>query len=330
MLMSAVPAYGVTLAEKQAEAAAIKAQVDELDAQLEIAAEDYNEAKAAYDEVTAQIAENEERLAALEARQTELEGHLATRVEGMYRQGAIGYLEVLFEAKSFEEFATVWNVLQTLNTSDASNVAELKDTRADVEQVTQALAEQQAQAKVQSDTLKAKQDAIEGQLAEREGMLAGVQADIQSIIEEQRRAEEAAAAARAAAAAAARNANESYDPPSGAAHGDVVAVAMTKLGCRYVWAAAGPDTFDCSGFTMWCYRQIGISLPHSSRAQINCGERVSYADLEPGDLVFFGSPIHHVGMYVGNGQFIHAPRTGDVVKISNLASRSDYAGACRP
>jgi len=328
--MSAVPAYGATLAEKQAEAAAIKAQVDELDAQLEIAAEDYNEAKTAYDEVTAEIADNEERLAALEARQAEIEGHLATRVEGMYRQGAIGYLEVLFGAKSFEEFATVWNVLQTLNTTDASNVAELKDTRAQVEQVTQTLAEQQAQAKVESDAMKAKQDAVEAQLAEREDVLAGVQADIQSIIDEQRRAEEAAAAARAAAAAAARNVGDNYDPPSGAAHTDVVAVAMSKLGSPYVWAAAGPNTFDCSGFTMWCYAQIGISLPHSSRAQINYGERVSYADLEPGDLVFFGSPIHHVGMYIGNGRFIHAPRTGDVVKISSLASRSDYVGACRP
>ncbi|MBU4555818.1 MAG: C40 family peptidase, partial [Actinobacteria bacterium] len=75
--------------------------------------------------------------------------------------------------------------------------------------------------------------------------------------------------------------------------------------------------------------QVGVSLPHSSRAQINAGQRVSKSDLQPGDLVFFGSPIHHVGIYVGGGMYIHAPSTGDVVKISSV-SRGDFAGACRP
>ncbi len=81
---------------------------------------------------------------------------------------------------------------------------------------------------------------------------------------------------------------------------------------------------------MWAYRQVGISLPHYAAAQINRGRRVSRSELRPGDLVFFGSPIHHVGMYVGGGDYIHAPRTGDVVKISSLSGRGDYAGACRP
>ena len=106
---------------------------------------------------------------------------------------------------------------------------------------------------------------------------------------------------------------------------------MSKLGSPYRWAAAGPDAFDCSGFTMWCYAQIGVSLPHSSAAQIGVGQRVSRANLAPGDLVFFGSGrIHHVGIYIGGGQFIHSPNTGDVVKVSSLDARSDYVGACRP
>lgn len=104
---------------------------------------------------------------------------------------------------------------------------------------------------------------------------------------------------------------------------------MRYLGAPYRWAAAGPNAFDCSGFTMFVYRQVGVSLPHSSRAQIGHGQRVSRGDLQPGDLVFFGSPIHHVGIYVGGGNYIHAPRTGDVVKISSM-NRSGYAGACRP
>ncbi len=79
---------------------------------------------------------------------------------------------------------------------------------------------------------------------------------------------------------------------------------------------------------MYVYRQVGVRLPRVSRAQIFAGQRVSRGDLQPGDLVFFGSPIHHVGIYVGGGMMIHSPRTGDVVKISAL--HSDYVGACRP
>jgi cell wall-associated NlpC family hydrolase len=81
---------------------------------------------------------------------------------------------------------------------------------------------------------------------------------------------------------------------------------------------------------MWAYGHVGVSLPHSSAAQIGSGARVSRGNLQPGDLVFFGSPIHHVGMYVGGGSFIEAPHTGAVVRIASLSNRDDYAGACRP
>jgi cell wall-associated NlpC family hydrolase len=79
---------------------------------------------------------------------------------------------------------------------------------------------------------------------------------------------------------------------------------------------------------MFVYAQVGVDLPHSSSGQISCGQRVSRSDLEPGDLVFFGSPIHHVGIYVGGGMMIHAPHTGEVVSIDPISS--DYSGACRP
>ena len=80
---------------------------------------------------------------------------------------------------------------------------------------------------------------------------------------------------------------------------------------------------------MWAWGHAGVSLPHSSQAQYGSGQHVSRADIQPGDLVFFGSPIHHVGMYVGNGNMIDAPQTGDVVKIQS-AFRGDYVGAVRP
>jgi cell wall-associated NlpC family hydrolase len=327
----AAPAFGAPVDDKRAQALAVKGQIDELDVQLELAAEQYNEAKSAYDDVSAKVAESEAKAAELTARQGELETHLATRVQGMYRQGPLGALEILLGAASFKEFAATWDLLQDMNTNDSSRVAELKRTRAELQTVLGQLATQQAEAKAQADAMSANKSAVEAQLAERQHLLSGIEAEIAEI---QRQQEEAARRAAAAAAAAARarapKPATDFGSPSGAAHGNVVQVALSKLGAPYRWAAAGPNAFDCSGFTMWCYAQVGIALPHSSRSQISVGERVSRDNLKPGDLVFFGSPIHHVGIYIGDGNFIHSPNTGDVVKITSLASRGDYVGACRP
>ncbi|MEU5876901.1 NlpC/P60 family protein [Spirillospora sp. NPDC047279] len=104
--------------------------------------------------------------------------------------------------------------------------------------------------------------------------------------------------------------------------------AMGKLGRPYVWGAAGPTSFDCSGLTMWAYKQVGISLPHYTGSQWNAGTHISREQLQPGDLVFFYADLHHMGMYVGDGKMLHAPQTGDVVKIVPMSGRP-YAGAVR-
>ncbi|MGI5419103.1 NlpC/P60 family protein [Actinomadura luteofluorescens] len=104
--------------------------------------------------------------------------------------------------------------------------------------------------------------------------------------------------------------------------------AMSKIGRPYVWGAAGPTTFDCSGLTMWAYKQVGINLPHYTGSQWNAGTHVSRSDLQPGDLVFFYSDLHHMGIYVGGGKMLHAPHTGDVVKIASMDGRP-FAGGVR-
>ncbi len=109
----------------------------------------------------------------------------------------------------------------------------------------------------------------------------------------------------------------------------VVQVALAQLGKPYVYGAAGPFSFDCSGLITYCYQAVGVLLPHYSYDQAKCGTRVSAAELRPGDLVFFRQ-LGHVGMYIGNGQYIHAPHTGDVVRIANLSDRSDFCLAVRP
>ncbi|GGU02784.1 hypothetical protein GCM10010177_72720 [Actinomadura citrea] len=104
--------------------------------------------------------------------------------------------------------------------------------------------------------------------------------------------------------------------------------AMGKIGRPYVWGAAGPTTFDCSGLTMWAYKQVGINLPHYTGSQWNAGTHVSRGDLQPGDLVFFYSDLHHMGIYVGGDKMLHAPHTGDVVKIASMNGRP-FAGGVR-
>lgn len=104
--------------------------------------------------------------------------------------------------------------------------------------------------------------------------------------------------------------------------------AMTQQLKPYVWGAAGPNTYDCSGLVMRAYQQVGISLPHYTGDQWTAGTHIAREDIRPGDLVFFYSDLHHVGIYIGGGMMIHAPQTGDVVHVSKIAGRP-FAGAVR-
>ena len=122
--------------------------------------------------------------------------------------------------------------------------------------------------------------------------------------------------------------NQSMDPgqfivPGGAA-GVAIAAAEREIGKPYVWGAAGPSSFDCSGLMLFAWAQAGVTLPHSSSAQSGMGVYVPLDQLQPGDLIFFGSPVHHVGMYVGNGDMIDAPNSGEDVKIQPIFSGARF------
>ncbi|WP_232835375.1 C40 family peptidase [Actinocorallia populi] len=109
---------------------------------------------------------------------------------------------------------------------------------------------------------------------------------------------------------------------------EALRLALTQLGKPYVWGADGPDSYDCSGLTMWAYAKVGIHLPHYTGSQWNAGAHIDRSELQPGDLVFFYSDLHHVGLYIGDGQMVHAPQTGDVVKIAPIDGRP-FAGGVR-
>jgi cell wall-associated NlpC family hydrolase len=182
---------------------------------------------------------------------------------------------------------------------------------------------------------------IQGRLSAERSLYSSVKSQLQSLIAQQQAAQLAAAhQARVAAQVQAQAPTGSFgvgDPTGGTVpsthYSGVVGIAMQYLGVPYVWGGASPSGFDCSGFVMYVFAQVGISLPHYTVAQWDYPNAVSVPrnDLQPGDLVFFAG-LGHVGIYVGNGQFIHAPHTGDVVRIDSLSEgwySSEYDGAKR-
>jgi len=126
-----------------------------------------------------------------------------------------------------------------------------------------------------------------------------------------------------------RNAARASSAPLSGGHPEAATIALRYLGVPYLWGGATPAGFDCSGLVMYVYNQLGIALPHFAAAQYGAGLPVPRDALQPGDLVFFDS-LNHVGIYIGGGQVVHAPSTGDVVKISNLSDwGASYVGARR-
>lgn len=119
------------------------------------------------------------------------------------------------------------------------------------------------------------------------------------------------------------------DVPASGRAAAAVQYALAQVGDSYVYGAAGPDAFDCSGLTMMAWAQAGVGLPHSSSAQYSSGPHVAFSDLQPGDLVFYYSPISHVGIYIGNGLIVHAANPSSGVRVAGVFSMP-YSGAVRP
>ena len=311
---------------KRAQAVRIQAQINVLADKAEIATEDWNQAKIEYDGLHAKVVALTARLAANTVKTDILQTSLDVRADSMYRSGPLGLLDVLFGAASFEDFATTWDLLNEMNKQESEAVAQLKVLRAE------ALA-------AQADLKPAEDGGQEG--LRRHGRSpflhparrGGGQGPAQGRRARDRRAERRRPGAPCARTRTPRGRRRGHRLELGqspiAPRAGVVGIALRYLGHRYVWGASGPQTFDCSGFTMFVYAQVGVRLPHYSGAQINGGARVSRANLQPGDLVFFGSPIHHVGIYIGGGKMVHAPHTGDVVSIDPIDGRG-FVGGCRP
>jgi cell wall-associated NlpC family hydrolase len=253
-------------------------------------------------------------------------------------------MSVVLGASDFRNLISRLDMMRRVGRNDAAVVASVKSARERIETAKESLETRRAEQMVLRDSAAQKRAAVDRALTKQAAYLATLDATLKKLIAEER-ARQQRLAAEAAARAAANNRgradpNRPFDPAAlGAPHPEVVQKALPFVGVvPYVWGGTSPAGFDCSGLTQWCYAAIGITIPRNSRRQFLFGSYIPPARtdvLAPGDLVFFGRDgdpgrVHHVGIYKGDGQFIHAPQTGMRVSITYLSSRTDYVGATRP
>lgn len=316
-------------------------QLDELDAELDEAVEAYNQAvwkltitKNRAKKLQAQIKETESKIAVLEER-------IAKRARAIYMMKTNPLIEALTESESLTDIISgmrmLTEVLQTEGNLSADYKVKKERLEKDKKELAKVLEEQKKLVKIAAERKKT----IEAKVKEKERLLASIDAQLREAVRREREARARTAVAvnynsyrsrTYVSRGSGRDDNER--PSSDTSIGQrAVSIAYSLLGKPYRWGAAGPGAFDCSGLTMYVYARLGIYLPHSSAAQYYSGKRVSYNELAPGDLVFFArrsGRISHVGIYIGGGMMIHAPQTGDVVKIAPLSGHSGYVGAVRP
>jgi cell wall-associated NlpC family hydrolase len=327
-----------TVASKEAEAQSVLGQIQQLDSSLERAIEAYNLATVKLNRIKHDLSENTVALAAARKSLKHAKVQLADRLVEIYTSGD----------QSLDDMLGRIDASERVSQQDTLVLRQVSRFRREVQHRQRFLKHahaEQVQVVAERNAAKA---SIESQLGQRRELLNSIRGEIAHLKEV-----EAARQAQLQREAEARVAQQQADqrqaslaptvpvtapsapsaPPSSAPparYGGVVGIAMRYLGTPYVWGGASPSGFDCSGFVMYVFSQIGVSLPHSSYAQYGYGSPVSRGDLQPGDLVFFDG-LGHVGIYVGGGSFIHSPHTGDVVKISSMSGwyASTFVGGRR-
>ena len=303
----------------QAQARSVKREVARLDQRAEILTEKYNVARAELDALNIRLEQSRSDLTRAQQQLDAAQALRGARLVAMYKSGGYSVLDVLFNLTSLDDADTQLGYFRSINEVDEDTVDRISTMEHQVEALTRQIDEDRADALKKEMGLRGQQAAIEDELAARQTLLADLDARVKKLLAQQARLD-ATASARLAKAAGVDLATISGT----AAQIAVVKETMKYLGIPYVWAGATPSGgFDCSGLVLYVYARFGVDFPHGATMQAHMGTPVSLSQAQPADLVFFGYPAfyHHVGIYIGNGLFIEAPHTGDVVKVSQLAGR---------
>jgi cell wall-associated NlpC family hydrolase len=344
--LAAVPAFAdPTVASKQAEAQSVLGQIQQLDSSLSRAIEAYDLANVKLTRIRHDLSTNTQSLAVAKKSLKHAQKELSSRLVDLYTsEGQDSGLAVLLGSASLDDMLSRMDAVDRVSQQDSLVLRQVAHLRREVQDRQQRLQHERGEQVQVVAQREAARSSIQSQLGQRQALLGSIrgeiahlqaqereqQAALQRQLQSQVQAQQATASQTVLAQTVAPEPTTTLAPAPPARYGGVVGIAMHYLGTPYVWGGASPSGFDCSGFVMYVYSQIGVSLPHSSYAQYGYGSPVSRGDLQPGDLVFFDG-LGHVGLYVGGGSFIHAPHTGDVVKISSLTGwyASTFVGGRR-
>jgi cell wall-associated NlpC family hydrolase len=328
VLAAALMVAGSTLLTAADPAAAAPRSVSDLQRRLEglnrqadQRVEDYLQAKLAVERTRKSIRILQVQLDDVRGQLADARASIAARAAVAYVQGPANDVASLLAAGDPSDALERAQLLDLLATHDADQVLAARTIERSAQDRANDLAAVERQ-----------QAAILDQMADRRAEIEQLVTQTEQTLAQLRAAERRRAAAASRPTTTASAADSSSPPPPKAVSGNVGAViryAYAQLGKPYQWGATGPGAFDCSGLTLMAWAQAGVSLPHSSRAQIGIGRQVTKSELQPGDLIFRYSPISHVSLYVGNGQQISATHTGSTVKLQS-AFQGEIVGFSRP
>ncbi|MEU5596492.1 NlpC/P60 family protein [Streptomyces sp. NPDC020298] len=301
---------GTGHAAPQLTPAEVRAKVDKLYQEAEVATEKYNSAQEKATTAQRRLNTLRDQAARKQEKLNSARDALGSVATAQYRTGGIDPALQLMLSDDPDQYLDGAAFAERAGDRQAHAVARVRKRMREIEQLRGAAQVELRSLRSRQTELRRQKKSVTGKLAEARRLLSQLPAQ----------------ASTSAAPPPADEATPTTAPNSRAAA--AVAYAYQKLGSPYVWGATGPNAFDCSGLSQAAYRSAGISLPRTTYAQINAGRRVSRSELAPGDLVFFYSGISHVGIYVGNGQMIHAPNPSAPVRLAPI-DEMPFAGATR-
>ncbi|WP_329563496.1 C40 family peptidase [Kitasatospora sp. NBC_01266] len=294
----------------------VKAQIDALNNQQEAAAEQYDGAKERGDQLRQQASQLQDEVARTQDQVTQLQSGLDTVAGDEYRNDGIDPSVQLMLNSNPQTYLDQASSMQVATSTEADALKSLQGEERNLDQEKKEAADTLAELDTATAQLNQAKSDVQTKLAAAQKLLNSLSAS--------QRAQLAAQEAPASRGSARAQLSTLNLPPAAGYAGQAVQEALSRLGDSYVWGATGPSTFDCSGLMQWSYAQAGVSLPRTSQEQATVGTAVpDLADAQPGDLVIFGSDRHHVGMYIGNGEMVHAPHTGDVVRIAQVSTMGE-------